>query len=350
MIDMEEKKIKQSKIVIKKATPAFIVKSATRRGGLDYLHITLIVLVVVLVGLALSLSRFSAVKLVNCEYGVVNGTCASQSYNSSAVLMSAKKIIAGYLSSNTSLSLIPYYTIPSEYNAIYAPVSQKWFVYTPYIDPYTNQTVGMFLVLNKNLSLNESLSQTIPPSYTSNDYVIANGTVKLAGHVASTTSKPIPINLVVDPYSKDSVRAIEAMINASKTFGNEITPKYDFIFTATAQSKYQSFGIVETQALASYIFCASNQTEFPSFMNYTSVAFTGNPVPVSSLDTITNQSGINYTYMRECVLNSAKPLYYQSLFAQFYNITTTPEFIVNGEYETISTRLNASIGYALGQV
>ncbi len=347
---MEEKKKNQPKVVIKKAAPAFIVKPATRGGGLDYLHITLILLVLILIGIALALSRFTSVKLVNCEYGIVNGTCASQSYNTSAALMSAKRIIAGYAASNTSLSLIPYYTIPSEYNAIYIQSSKTWFVYTPYIDPYTNQTVSMLLVLNRNLSLNESLSQTIPPPYTSNDYAVANGTVKLAGHVASATSKPIPVNLVIDPYSKGSVPAIKALINASKRYGNAITPEYDFIFTATAQSKYPSFGKVETQALAAYIFCASNQTGFQNFMNYTAVAFTGNPVPISSLNTIINQSDINYTYMRECVLNSAKPLYYQSLFAQFYNITETPEFIVNGEYETISTRLNASIEYALSGV
>ncbi len=352
--DYLEKKKKDGnegiKIVAKKSAPVFIVKQATKTGGLDYLHIALILLVVILVGLSLSLSRFSAIKTVNCEYGMVNGTCTTAPQylsDSGNAIMAAKRIIAGYSASNTSFALLPYYTIPSEYNATYIQNIEKWLVYTPYNDPYTNQTVSMFLILNKNFTLNESLTQTIPPPYITENYVVANGTVKIAGHVLSTTSKPIPVNLVIDPYSKDSISAIKAMINASQLYGNSITPEYDFIFTGAAQSKYASFGTVETQAIAAYLFCASNQTGFPVFVNDLSVAFSGNPVQVSSLDTITNQSGINYTYMKNCVLNSAKPLYYQSLFAQFYNITSTPEFIINGDYETVSTKLDGTIKYAL---
>jgi len=71
----------------KNKEPVFIVKPALKRGGLDYLHISLIALVIVLIALAFSLAFFKQGTVVkNCYYGVVNGTCATQQYNSSQVL------------------------------------------------------------------------------------------------------------------------------------------------------------------------------------------------------------------------------------------------------------------------
>ncbi len=330
--------------------PAFIVKPIARSGGLDYLHITLLILIVILVALVLSLSRFTSVKLVDCQFGIVNGTCVNVISNSTAAIMAAKQIMAGYSTVNTSLSLLPYYTLPNMYKAYYIGGNGSWLVYTPYINPYTGNIVRMYLVLNSNMALNTSLMETLLPSSPTKNYVAAPGTVSISGKLPSSSNIPIPVNLIIDPYSVGSISAIKAAINASNEFGANIVVNYDFIFTSAAVDKYNGYGSAQTQQLAYYLFCASKQSNFSAFVNNTGYMFNGNPLTNAQLESIANESGINYTDAADCVANSAEALYFQSQFAQLYNVTSTPEFIVNGRYETISTRLGDAINYSLSEI
>lgn len=331
----------------KKSDPVFIIKPVTKNGGLDYLHISLIILVIILISLAFSLSRFNSVKLVNCQYGINNGTCISSTTNSLQAIRAAEKVMAGYSTINTSLSLLPYYTLPNQYNASYITKLNKWLVYTPYTNPYTKNVVSMYIILNQNLTLNTSLMQTLSPIRVTDNYVVAPGTVSINGKLLSTTNTPISVNLIIDPYASGAISAIRSAVNSSMKYKNSIKMNYDFIFTNAASSKYNGYGVAETQQLASYIFCASKYTNFYNFTTNLSKVFNGNPLTQSQLSNIVNESGMNYKKIINCVATSSKPLYYQSLFAEFYNITSTPTFIVNGKYETISTKLNEAINYSL---
>ncbi len=330
--------------------PVFLVRPASKAGGLDYLHITLIILVVILIGLAVALTRFSSVKLVNCQYGIVNGTCANEVSNSTQAIMAARRIMASYSTVNTSLSLLPFYTLPNSYTATYLPQNGGWLVYTPYQDPYTGANIIMYLVLNNNLTLNTSVMQTLSPIKETDNYVVAPGVVSLSGKSDATTSTPIPVNLILDVYAKGSISAIQSAINASLKYKGEVNVSYDFIFTNASVSKYAEYGKGNTQILASYIFCASSRPEFSNFILNLSKVFSGNPIDIPELNAVSNGTGINYTYMQSCLSNSSKPLYYQSLFAQLYNVTSTPEFIVNGKYQTISTKLDQAINYSLSNL
>ncbi len=344
---MVKEMVKSEKAARKDQKQVFIVKSATRSGGLDYLHISLIILVIILIGLAFSLSRFSSVRLVNCQYGINNGTCSTASANSLQALRSAEKIIAGYSTVTTSLSLLPYYTLPSHYNASYIANSDKWLVYAPYTNPYTGNIISMYVLLNRNLTLNTSLMQTLPPSEVTDNYVVASGTISIKNKSLSTTNTPIPVNLIIDPYVSGAMSAIKFAVNTSKKYSKNITMEYDFIFTNAASSKYSGYGKAETQQLANYLFCASKHANFYNFTNNLSKIFVGNPLTHSRLAGIINQSGMNYTQILDCVATSSKQMYYQSVFAEFYKVTTTPLFIVNGKYETIPTKLNEAINYSL---
>lgn len=334
----------------KSKAPVFLVRPASKAVGLDYLHIALIILVIILVGLAIALSRFSSVKLVNCQYGIVNGSCVTESYNSTQAIMAARRIMASYSTVNTSLSLLPFYTLVNSYRATYLPQDGKWLVYTPYNDPYTGANVSMYLVLNKNLTLNTSVMQTLSPIRETENYVVAPGVISLSGKSESVSEAPIPVNLILDVYAKGALSAIQSAINASIRYKGRVNVSYDFIFTNASVSKYAEYGKGNTQILASYIFCASKQPEFAGFITNLSKVFDGNPIDIPELNAISNGTGINYTYMQSCISNSSKPLYYQSLFAQLYNVTSTPEFIVNGKYQTISTRLDQAINYSLSNL
>src|SRR5271168_1470309 len=139
---MAQNKI-SSKSKITSKEPVFIVKPAFKNFGLDYLHIILIALVIVLVVLAFALSTFKqGVVVTNCQYGNnVSGSCNTTMHNSSQALGAAERDLASYSKINTSLSLIPYYSLVNRSEVSYLPQSKKWLVIVPYIDPLANNTI-----------------------------------------------------------------------------------------------------------------------------------------------------------------------------------------------------------------
>ena len=182
--------------------PVFMVRPALKRGGLDYLHISLIALVIVLIALALSLSYFKQGTVIkNCSYGIANGTCSMPQDNASQVLGAAEKILAGYAYVNSSISLLPYYSEPDKANVSYIQSQNAWLVKMPYTNPLLGNNTYYFsmLISGSNLSLVQSFYQnTIPPQQTNNS-VVSFGTVQIAGKVACQTKEPIPVYLITGP-------------------------------------------------------------------------------------------------------------------------------------------------------
>ncbi|MDE1871120.1 MAG: hypothetical protein KGI06_02675 [Candidatus Micrarchaeota archaeon] len=332
--------------------PVFIVKPALKNFGLDYLHITLLALVVVLIVLAFALSYFKqGVVITNCQYGSMsNGTCNTTMHTSAQALAAASRYLAAYSSINTSLSLIPYFSLVNESEVSYLPQSKEWLVVTPYIDPYNrNITFNISMALHdSNLSIANSYLQTLKPAIPTNDSVAALGTVSLYGESACKTSLPIPIYVVTDPYAPGMLNALNTTISAARNYGNTINVSYFFIFGGYSIQYYKSFGIEQTQQLGRYLVCASKQRgTFAPFVSNLSMAYTGKPIPNQTLYQIVQGSGLNATEFGSCMQNVTTTLNIQAQFASLYHIVSTPEIIANCRYSTIPQTLDYAINYSV---
>jgi hypothetical protein len=331
--------------------PVFIIRPANKTLGLDYLHITLIVLVLILVALAFAISTFKqGIVVTNCQYGISNATCNSTVHNSTDVLAAAERHLAAYSNINTTLSLIPYYALVNQSKVSYLSGSKEWLVVVPYIDPLAKGTVYnvSLLLYDSNLTLANSFLQTLKPTVPTNDSVIALGTVSIYNEAACRTAKPIPVYMVTDPYAPGILNALNTTIKASKQYGSSINVSYFFIFSGYSQQYYGGFGTVQTQQMGRYMECASRQPSgFGNFVSNLSIAYTGRPLENQTLYQIVQGSGLNISSFNNCMDNVTTILNIQEQFATLYHIISTPTIIVNCRYSTIPQTINYAINYSL---
>ena len=331
--------------------PVFIIRPAIKNYGLDYLHISLIVLVIILVGLALALSTFKqGTVLQNCSYGIVNGTCATLKYNSTQALASAERILASYAQINTTLALLPYYSLVNQSSVSYLQNQSEWLVIMPYIDPLAgNEISNMTMVLSGNdLSLKSSSLETIKPPKGGNNSVSGLGAVDLYGKALCTLTKPVPVYLITDPYAPGAISSLYTAVNAGKQFSGSVNISYDFIFSDYAVRFYNGSGVERTQALGRYLMCASRQPErLVPFLSNLSIVYLGSPVSNYTLTQVEDGSGMNLSRFNACLGNATTSLNNQASLARLYGVTSTPEFIVDCKYASIPQTVDYAIDYTL---
>lgn len=334
--------------------PVFIVKPALKNYGLDYLHISLIALVIILVGVAFALSTFKqGVIVTNCQYGNVNGTCTTTIHNSTQVMSAAQKDLASFSNINTSLSLIPYFALINKSQVSYLVQSKQWLVEVPYIDPLAKNTIFniSLLLYDSNLSLANSFLQTLSPAVKTNNSVVSLGTVSIYGESACKTSTPIPIYVVTDPYAPGVLNALNTSIAVAKEYGSKINVSYFFIFGGYSIQYYNGFGVEHTQQLGRYLECASEQPgNFQNFISNLSIAYTGKPLENQTLYQIELGSNMNSSQFGNCMNNVTRTLNIQAQFANLYHIVSTPAIIVNCKYSTIPQSMNYAINYSLNSL
>ena len=114
--------------------PGLLVRPLGRFGGLDGIHITLIIVIALLfvllavVSYARPVVITNSTSLANCTYGIFNGSCARPMHNTTQIKGLTGRILASYASVNSSLSLLPFISNVSSTNVTYLPASGEWYV------------------------------------------------------------------------------------------------------------------------------------------------------------------------------------------------------------------------------
>jgi hypothetical protein len=327
----------------------FIVKPVIKGHGLDYLHVVLGVLVVILIAFAFVLANSKPANVISSGCGANSISCSTPQHNASVVLSAANHALVYYASLNTSLSLLPYYSLVNESTASYVPGGKYWLVVIPYLSPYNKSITYNFtmLVYDSNLTVKNAFINSIVPSESKTDSVVALGTVGIDQTAACNATKPIPIYLITDPYSPGALPAIGRLINASATYGNSIDAQYFMVFSKYAITKYTAFGVQQTQLLGNYMYCASKQPSFRQFISNLSIAYTGQPLNNLTLTNVAEGSALNMGSLGACLSNSSTAINYQAELASRFNITSTPQIIVNCKYLTLPQTLDYAINYSL---
>ncbi|MDE1865471.1 MAG: hypothetical protein KGH94_02430 [Candidatus Micrarchaeota archaeon] len=325
--------------------PVFIIKPVAKGHGLDYLHLALAVLVVVLIGFAFALAYSKPAQISTCN----SISCGNPQHNESQVLSAANHALVYYSSLNTSLSLLPYYSKVNQSTAFYVPSGKYWLVVIPYVNPFNGLITYNFsmTVYDSNLSIKNAFINSIVPAKIQGKSVVGFGTISVDNTAVCNTTGPMPVYLITDPYAPGAFAAIRTLINASSAYGSRIDSKYFMVFSKYAISKYQGFGLQQTQLLGNYMYCASKQPNFKQFMSNLSIAYTGQPLDNLTLGDVARGSSLDMENLASCLSNSSTAINYQADLASNYNITSTPQLIVNCKYLTIPQTLYYAINYSL---
>ncbi|MCL4371781.1 hypothetical protein M1373_00460 [Candidatus Marsarchaeota archaeon] len=334
----------------KDAKAVFLIKPASKMGGLDYLHVALIALVIVLAALAFSLANFKTT--IVCQYGMSSsGACITPKYNESQALAAASKVLAGYQYVNTSLSILAYYSLVNQSKASYMPATNSWLVVVPYKDPFSNSILNVSLQFyGSNLTLETPYIQMLRSRIVTNNSVVAPGVLQLSGKTSCASTPPIPVYMITDPYAPGAIGAIEEGINMSKEYAGKLNMSYKFVFSSYSISKYRAYGIQQTQLLGAYLACASAQPKFAQFVSTLGSVYDGNPLSNVTLYSMANATGFNMSAFGQCMASAPTTLSYQAELASFYNVTSTPIFIANCKYEAIPETARNAINYSLARL
>ncbi|MEM3180924.1 MAG: hypothetical protein QXY86_00870 [Candidatus Micrarchaeaceae archaeon] len=323
--------------------PRIIVKPIGRFGGLDGIHLALIIVIMLLIALLLVVSYSKPVIIKQAN----NTTIAKPIHNSTEVLEQVQKLLASYSTANSSLSLLPYITEVQNASATYVPSAKEWLVKVPAENPSTGIAFSLsFLVNDTNISNVLPLIQTAMPSVIGNNSVVYQGVIKLYNKYQCSTQKPLQLYWFIDPYAPGSVRSLLNATALGSEFGKNISIDIKIFSTQATQAIAKTYGIANAQLLGKFIFCASNQSGFAAFVSNLNSEYTGSFMSLSELSNIANESGLNYAPLMQCVNSSQAIINNQALLAQYYNITQTPSTVVDCEYMTIPETARNAICYA----
>ena len=351
--DIMEKRRNYDKNAARSAKePEIIVKRIGRFGGLDSIHISLLVLVVLLIAVLLVVSYSKPISIrnttvENCTYGMLNGTCVYPIHSEAEVTSQAERILASYGYVNTSLSLLPYYSDVGNMSVSYMPESKEWLVRIPVTNAISGSSFYVsFQIYDSNLSLATPYIQAIAPSSIVNNMVVSEGVVKAYNKFACPVQYPLPVYLFIDPYAPGSIQALSNIENLSSRFGGKLNVTVKVLYGPYSEMIASQYGSQNAQSLGKYILCASMQDNFSKFVGGLNAIYSNSYVSGATLNNLAKFSGINTGELDSCMANATSLMNRQSLLAKFYNITSTPIVVTDCMYLSLPQTEPNAICYA----
>jgi hypothetical protein len=326
--------------------PSIIIRPIGKLGGLDNLHITLII-VIALLFLIVLVTSYSKPILITNSSNSTNVSTHAPEHSVVQIKTLVERLLASYATVNTSLSLLPFISNVTAMNATYLNASRSWYVHLTARNPGSNITFAIaFLINDLDTTKVTPLLQAAIPSQIGNNTVVAQGVMQLGGKYACLSSSPMQIYWFVDPYASGAVRSLLNATNLETSLGNKVNLAVKIRFGSDTQNIASSFGLFNSQYLGKYIFCASQQKNFSSFVSNLNSLYSGTYVPQGVLSSIANLSKLDFPELSSCVNASSQPLNIQSLLAQYYNITQTPIVVVDCHYMALPQTVHEALCYA----
>lgn len=321
-------------------------------GGLDGIHLALIVAIVLLLGLLLvvSYSRPIIVRnATNCtnSTNTVNTVQVNAVSSRQQVISAAERFLASYNYVNSSLSLLPYISDVSAATASFAPSSGQWLVAVPAKSFGSSQSFMFYMVVNDidNSKVVPSIQAAAPSKLTSN-YVASLGVIGLYGKPVCSTHSPTQVYWFIDPYGSGDVSSLLNMTALASKFGGRVNASVKIISTQSSNSIAGTYGFANSLALGRYVFCASKQKNFSSFVTRLNAVYTGSYVSESLLRDMANSSSLDHPSMQACLANATQAIGAQALLANYYNITQAPIAIVDCGYMALPQTADKAVCFA----
>lgn len=325
--------------------PSMVVRPVSKLGGLDYIHVALAALVVILIALLLVVSYGKPTTTTNHTVNTTNVTGVKALHNSTQVKMIMERFLASYQNINSSFSLLPFSSNVSAINVSFVPSLREWYSTVPVRWPGTNQTFTLSAIVNDlNGSVVLSQVQISRPAALSSNYVVAQGVVKVSGAYACGTNQT-SLYWFIDPYTPGSLQSLSNMTALRSKYGGELNATVKILFSQYSERIADAYGLNNSEALGEYLFCASTQDNFSGFVNNVEVQSANGYVSRSALSQLANVSKLNTSALNTCLSTSLQKINYQALLAQHYNITSSPLTLTDCQYLAIPQTTNNALCY-----
>jgi len=304
-------------MVKKKAEKEFVKIVKANEKGLDYLHFSLMFLIIVLIALVFFLASNQK---INIQQQAL--------HSKEEIINFSSRIIASYLNSN--YSFIPFSS--SLPNA-------SFFNGTWIVEANVSKDKLIIVIDDENLSIkNVYFATSIPKVSLANLKIVANGVIELNYPKCNETF------WFIDPYSINALTTLNY-----SNYSNPQT-KFVFIFTKDSLMNYPTYGINRTQMLTRYLYCAYKQGKLIRFIDSLKslgivVSPRAFPVYEEVLKSASSLASLNLSQLDSCLDSSTQALNAQATLANFYNITFSPAVLVDCKYLTIPQHVSDALAY-----
>ncbi len=340
MAKNQNKKIKE---------PSVVIKPIGKLGGLDGIHITLILLLIVALAILLyvTYAKQSIVTLVNqtgsnqtlnltnCQYGYSNNSCMTPLHNATQIKKIFENFLASYTYINTSFSVIPYISQVNQIKEYYSPNTKTWILTVPEKYFNTNSTFIFSAIIN-DLNTTQIIPsvQTSKPTLSSKNLVSGYGYISLSNKTSCVTNST-PIYWFIDPYSPGSISGLSYLENIQSKFNTTIAPELDILYTQSSQEVATQYGLQNTTLIGKYLYCSSKQPNFNEFVSTLNASYKNQYISPNELNSIAKNSELNLTQLNQCVSSSGTIINRQSVLANYYNVTSSSSVIIGCKYQAI---------------
>lgn len=349
------KKTKKDNKVKEIEESSVLVKPISRFGGLDNIHLAMLILITILIATLLLVSYSSPIaynqtaknNTQHCPY-YVNSSCITPTHNSSEVLMAASTLLASYTYLNSSLSILPFYTNISKAKVSFIPLQDAWYVSVPSSPPPNNATFYINMVISdKNLSAITPFIEMTRPSTNNRNYVVSDGVIQIYGKSSCASSNKTEMYWFMDPYSPGAISSLNKMIELENYFGSSLNLTPEMMFSPQYSGTVASVhGNNNTRALGSYIYCASKEPQFPNFVSALESAYSGSYLSPNTLYLLARSSGMNMTSLSSCLSSSYSAINAQNYFSNYENIVSSVAVVTDCQYLAIPQTAMQSVCYA----
>ena len=337
--------------------PKLVIKPVGRLGGLDNIHVAMLVVIGILIVL-LAVISFSKTQVVfqnqtatttnsvACAGFLYGGKCIVPAYNGSQAEIQVRKMLASYNYVNSSLSLLPYFSDVNNMSASYMPTLNAWLVQLRVSIPNSSNSFYVSFLLNgSNITDVTPYIQMAKPSSVFDSYVASDGVIKLHGKYQCSAAAPLQLYWFIDPYAPGALASLGTLANLQARYGSKINESIDIVYTGYTESMASTYGS-QAYYLGKAILCAYNQSNFASFVNGLK-SYSGF-ISNSSIYATAQSSMLNMTEFGKCMgsLNVTQRISAQGLLAKYYNITITPAVVTDCEYLSLPQTANNAICFA----
>ncbi|MDE1873927.1 MAG: hypothetical protein KGI04_02295 [Candidatus Micrarchaeota archaeon] len=326
--------------------PSIVIRPLGRFGGLDNLHLMLIVLIALLIALLLVISYGKPILVLPSNNTTSTGN-ATAIHSASQIKAVAERVLASYATINSSLSLIPFISNVSGMQVSYLSGSGSWYVQVPARNFANNVAFSLSFVINdSDTSKVTPLLETVLPSSISNNSVVSAGVVSLFGRYECQSASPVNVYWFVDPYAAGGVSSLLNASEIDRIYGSNVNLTLKIIVGSDTERIGSQVGLFDALYLSKYALCASQQSNFSAFASGLNSAYSGAYLSQNDLASIAAQAGLNSTQLTSCINASSSAINTQALLAQYYNITYNPVAVVDCHYLALPQTARSALCYA----
>ena len=306
-------------------------------------------LVAILVALLLMVSYYKPSLPANYTQTTTVSTNSTYStaHTPAQIKAIAEQYLASYAQTNSSLSLLPYYSNVSAMSVRYMPSSKDWYVQIPSTNPSDNSTYYLSAVISDaNGSVVTPFIELAKPPALYKNQVVAPGVVQLAGKSSCLSQNPLNLYWFIDAYAPGSVQSLTTAAALESRYGSKVNVSVKILYGSSTEAIARQVGTAASQELGKYILCSSLQPRFSGFASSLNSVYDSSYVSQNTLQSLASSAGLNQSELSSCVSGVDSTINAQTLLAQYYNITSNPSIIVDCEYQTIPQQVNKAACYA----